>query len=64
MKKKRFKQLLIEIAAMNVEEQFQIPAELEITSLPALALYREGSFKQFIGGVGKKAAICDAIFPA
>ena len=52
------------VLAMNVEEQFQIPAELEITSLPALALYREGSFKQFIGGVGKKAAIRDAIFPA
>jgi thioredoxin-like negative regulator of GroEL len=50
------------VCTMNVEEQFQIPAELEITSLPALALYREGAFKRFIGGLGKKTAIRDAIF--
>jgi thioredoxin-like negative regulator of GroEL len=42
---------------MNVEENFQIPAELEISGLPALALYRLGSFQQFIGGIGKKDAI-------
>jgi thioredoxin len=27
---------------MNVDENFQIPAELEVSSLPALALYRDG----------------------
>ncbi len=45
------------ILKMNVEENFQIPAELEISSLPALALYREGTFDRFIGGLGKKAEI-------
>ncbi|MCX5720860.1 MAG: thioredoxin domain-containing protein [Nitrospirae bacterium] len=40
------------ILTMNVEEQFQIPAELEISSLPALAFYREGMFERFIGGIG------------
>ncbi|HEY5626921.1 MAG TPA: thioredoxin domain-containing protein [Nitrospira sp.] len=42
---------------MNVEEQHQIPAELEINSLPALALYREGLFARFIGGMGTKEEI-------
>ncbi len=28
------------VLTMNVDENFQIPAELEISSLPALALYR------------------------
>lgn len=45
------------ILKMNVEENFQIPAELEISSLPALALYNRGSFLRFIGGIGKKDAI-------
>lgn len=40
------------ILKMNVEENFQIPAELEISSLPALALYRRGRFERFIGGIG------------
>ena len=40
------------ILKMNVEENFQIPAELEVRSLPALALYRGGEFEQFIGGLG------------
>ena len=40
------------VLKMNVEENFQIPAELEITSLPALALYRGGQFERFIGGLG------------
>jgi thioredoxin-like negative regulator of GroEL len=40
------------ILTMNVEENPQIPAELEITSLPALALYRDGAFARFIGGLG------------
>jgi thioredoxin 1 len=45
------------VLTMNVNEHFQIPAELEISSLPALALYRGGSFERFIGGVGKKEDI-------
>lgn len=40
------------IFTMNVEENRQIPAELEITSLPVLALYRNGVFARFIGGLG------------
>jgi thioredoxin 1 len=39
---------------MNVEENYQIPAELEISTLPALALYRQGHFERFIGGIGTK----------
>ena len=42
---------------MNVQENFQIPAELEISSLPALALYHKGIFQRFIGGIGKKDAV-------
>jgi thioredoxin 1 len=45
------------ILKMNVQENHQIPAELEITSLPALALYRNGQFERFIGGIGKKDEI-------
>ncbi|MEC4889400.1 MAG: thioredoxin domain-containing protein [Nitrospira sp.] len=45
------------VLAMNVEENFQIPAELDVTSLPALALYRDGSFERFIGGLGTKEEI-------
>jgi len=45
------------IVKMNVQENFQIPAELEISSLPALALYRHGGFDRFIGGLGKKEEI-------
>ncbi len=41
------------IVKMNVEENFQIPAELEIQSLPALALFHRGEFIQFVGGIGK-----------
>jgi thioredoxin-like negative regulator of GroEL len=48
---------LLLVLKMNVEENFQIPAELEITSLPALALYREGRFERFIGGLGTKEEI-------
>jgi len=40
------------IVKINVEEQYQIPAELEINSLPALAYYRNGRFERFIGGIG------------
>jgi len=42
------------ILKMNVQENFLIPGELEIQSLPALALYVDGKFKKFIGGIGKK----------
>lgn len=45
------------ILTMNVQENYQIPTELEITSLPALALYRRGQFERFIGGLGKKEAL-------
>ena len=45
------------ILTMNVEDNPQIPAELEITSLPALAFYRNGHFQKFIGGVGKRDEI-------
>ena len=45
------------ILTMNVEENFQIPAELEVRSLPVLALYDEGQFKRFIGGLGTRAEI-------
>jgi thioredoxin 1 len=45
------------IVKMNVQENFQIPAELEVSSLPALALYRDGRFERFIGGIGKKDEI-------
>ncbi len=41
------------ILTMNVEENHLIPAELEITSLPALALYQNGAFRRFIGGLGE-----------
>ena len=45
------------ILKMNVEENFQIPAELEVRSLPALVLYRQGVFERFIGGLGTRAEI-------
>jgi thioredoxin-like negative regulator of GroEL len=45
------------ILTMNVDENFQIPAELEVSSLPALALYRYGEFVRFIGGIGKRDEI-------
>lgn len=49
------------ILTMNVEEQFQMAAELEISSLPALALYKNGEFVTFIGGLGKKNEILKQI---
>lgn len=45
------------VLTMNVEDNSQIPAELEITSLPALAFYRNGHFQKFFGGVGKRDEI-------
>ena len=47
----------VEILKMNVEENYQIAAELGVTALPALALYREGRFDRFIGGLGTKEEI-------
>ncbi|MBI5674119.1 MAG: thioredoxin [Nitrospirae bacterium] len=49
------------ILTMNVAENFQIPAELEVPSLPALALYRNGAFVKFIGGLGKREEIAKQI---
>ncbi|HKT35676.1 MAG TPA: thioredoxin domain-containing protein [Nitrospira sp.] len=51
------------VLKMNVEENFQIPAELEITSLPALGLYRGGQFERFIGGLGTKDEILRQLRP-
>ena len=51
------------VLKMNVEENFQIPSELEITSLPALALYRGGHFERFIGGLGTKEEILRQLQP-
>ena len=45
------------ILKMNVEENFQIPAELELCALPVLALYRQGKFERFIGGLGIREEI-------
>jgi thioredoxin 1 len=45
------------IVKMNVEENFQIPAELEVHSLPVLALYHRGTFERFIGGLGTRGEI-------
>jgi thioredoxin 1 len=49
------------VLTMNVEENYQIPAELEVSSLPALALYRDGEFVGFIGGLGKREEIVKQI---
>ena len=51
------------IATLNVQEHRQVAAELNITSLPALALYDGGEFRRFIGGIGKKEAIRKEIEP-
>ena len=45
------------ILKMNVEENFQIPAELEVRALPVLALYYQGEFERFIGGLGTREEI-------
>ena len=45
------------ILKMNVEENFQIPAELEVRSLPVLAFYHQGKFNRFIGGLGTREEI-------
>lgn len=45
------------ILTMNVDENYQIPAELEVRALPVLALYRQGLFERFIGGLGTREEI-------
>ena len=45
------------ILKMNAEENFQIPAELELRALPVLAPYRQGKFERFIGGLGSREEI-------
>ena len=47
----------IAIFTMNVQENYVIPADLEIQTLPTLALFIGGKFERFIGGMGKKHAI-------
>ncbi|MEK6804102.1 MAG: thioredoxin domain-containing protein [Nitrospirota bacterium] len=47
----------VKIVKMNVQENFQIPAELDISSLPVLALFERGEFVRFIGGIGRKDEI-------
>jgi len=51
------------ILKMNVEENFQIPAELELRALPVLALYRQGKFERFIGGLGTREEILKQLWP-
>jgi thioredoxin 1 len=51
----------LRILTMNVEENFQIPAELEVSSLPVLVLYRNGDFVKFVGGLGKREEIAKQI---
>jgi len=51
------------IAKMNVQENFLIPGELEIQSLPSLALFVNGIFEKFIGGIGKKAHLLPQLAP-
>lgn len=51
------------IFKMNVEENHIIPADLEIYSLPALALFVHGEFQQFIGGIGRKDELLRQLSP-
>lgn len=51
------------IFKMNVQENFLIPADLDIQSLPTLALYVGGKFETFIGGIGKKLEIVKRLTP-
>ena len=51
------------IYKMNVQENFLIPGELEIQSLPTLALYVDGKFETFVGGIGKKSNLLHQLTP-
>jgi len=44
----------LRIYTMNIQENFLIPGELDIHALPSLALYVNGNFETFLGGIGKK----------
>ena len=49
------------ILKMNVEENFQIPAELEVRSLPALALYRRGRVRAVYRWTGNQRGDSQAV---
>ncbi len=49
------------IVKMNVQENVLVPGELEIQSLPTLALYVGGKFEKFVGGIGKKNALLNQL---
>lgn len=51
------------IYKMNVQENFLIPGELEIQSLPTLALYVDGKFETFVGGIGRKHDLLKQLSP-
>ncbi|GJL65091.1 MAG: thioredoxin [Nitrospirales bacterium] len=53
----------IVIRKMNVQENHLIPADLEIQSLPALALFVNGEFQTYIGGIGKKKELMQQLEP-
>ncbi len=53
----------LKIFKMNVEENHIIPADLEIHSLPALALFIQGEFQQSIGGIGTKDELLKQLSP-
>ena len=57
------RQYILKIFKMNVEENYIIPGDLEIQSLPTLALFMHGEFQQFIGGIGKKDLIREQLSP-
>ena len=51
------------VLKMNVQENHLLPADLEIQSLPALALFVKGEFQTFIGGIGKKKELLQQLEP-
>ncbi len=51
------------VLKMNVQENHLIPADLEIQSLPTLALFVKGEFQTFIGGIGKKRELLNQLEP-
>lgn len=53
----------LKIFKMNVEENHIIPADLEIFSLPTLALFIHGEFQEFIGGIGRKDELLTHLLP-
>ncbi|GJL50280.1 MAG: hypothetical protein NPIRA01_15070 [Nitrospirales bacterium] len=46
---------------MNVQENHLIPADLEIPSLPTLALFAEGTFQPFTLNIVSCAALVDVV---